>query len=240
MISRVTFICLAFFCAQVLFPQPSPRRPGREIALPPEQVKDTFFAYVIGVIASGTDLEMTNEDLRDILTEFKTNLNLPFDLIRGVVQHTDEQSGECSMSIAFNGDAKIPIPFSLLGYHPGSILATSQLHFTQTRPVSSREDEPVTANPVYVMHLTEGQIVVDVDDWLISLLPSMLDDLSVRFIAIFHYKEDWYCQLGGTGRRAKKGLNWFFSLTGNRIIYPIPKELARLGRRIAKEDPFSF
>ncbi len=239
--SRVLFACLALLCAQPLFPQPSPRRPGREIALPPEQVKDTFFAYVIGVIASGMDLEMTNADLRDILTEFKTNLNLPFDLIRGVVQHTDEQSGETSMSIAFNDAAKIPIPFAFLGFiRPGAILATSQLHFTQTRPVSSKESEQYTARPVYVMHLTEGEIVVDINDFLIALLPSRLDDLTIRFIAIFRYQEDWYCQLGGTGRRAKKDLNEFFNLTKNKIIYPVPKELSRLGKRIAKADSASF
>jgi hypothetical protein len=208
--------------------------PGREISLPPDQVKDSFFAYAIGILVSGLEVEMSNQDLRDILTEFKTYVNLPFDLIQTVRQGRDPITGEMEFSIFFNASVKIPIPFAFLGYHPGSILATQELRFIESRPDLSISPDPSPASPIYVLRLTTGLAMVDVDDWLIFLLPRIVDDLYVDLFAIFRYKGTWYCLLSGMGKRGEQ-IREYFDFTRNRIVFPIPKDLEEIGAGISPD-----
>jgi hypothetical protein len=216
-----------------------PVRPGREIALPQDQVKDSFFAYVIGVIMSGVDVDLTNQDLREILTEFKTSLDLPFDLVDAVKQSHDTGSGKRTLSIDFNSPVKIPIPFAFLGYHPGAILSSQAVRLTEMNPAPSAARGESPATSVYVLRMEEGEIVVDVDDWIIFLLPTILDDLFVKMFAIFHYGGDWCCMLAGTGRRGGQIME-FFNFTHNYIIFPVPLALSNLGARLVNSDSSSY
>jgi hypothetical protein len=206
-------------------------RPGKEISLSPEEVKDSFFAYVIGVIGSGVEVELYNSDLREILTEFKTSMDLPFDLISSVSQRRKPSAAFPGLEIWFNASVKIPIPFAVLGYHPGSIIASQALGFTETRPVSDPDDVAL-ADIVYVMRLSRGDILVDVDDWLEWLIPSLVQDLIVELVCIFHSKTEWYCLLAGTGRNTGDRICQFFDFTRNRIVIPIPQEFREFGERI--------
>ncbi len=110
-----------------------PAVPGREVSFPASQVKDTFFAYVLGVIASGMPVDMDNASMRTVLVEFKSALNLPFDLITHVTQGPDPASGEQSLTLEFQHEVSIPVPFALLWYHPGSIVVSRTLAFDVRR-----------------------------------------------------------------------------------------------------------
>jgi len=100
----------------------------------PEEVRDSFFAFVIGILRSGIEVSFDGAAMRDVLTEFKTSLELPFDLIDNVTQRGVKGSNERIISITFFRPASIPIPFSLLGYHPGSIRATARWSSEQNLP----------------------------------------------------------------------------------------------------------
>ncbi len=204
--------------------------PGREISMPPDQVKDSFFAYAIGILVAGLDVEMTNQDLKNVLTEFKTYVNLPFDLIESVKSTGDASTGKMDFSIDFTADVRIPIPFSFLGYHPGSILATRQIDFVEYRP-SPQASAPATQ--MYVLRLSIGLVTVDVDDWLVFLFPRVVDDLYVELLAIFRYKDTWYGLLSGIGRKGEQ-LREYFDFTRNKIIFPIPKDLDQIGAAVAE------
>jgi hypothetical protein len=181
--------------------------PGREIALSEEEVKDSFFAYVIGVIRSGIEVRLSNADLREILTEFKTSLDLPFDLISSVVQHRVPEASYPDLQIAFNSSVKIPIPFAFLGYHPGSIFASEEVLFTETRPLRSyylTPQIPDMADAVYVMRLSRGAVLVDVDSWLEWLLPSLIQDTIVDIICIFHNETNVVLPARGHGPQHRR------------------------------------
>lgn len=218
--------------ASPIIANPSLRAPGRDIALSPTEVKDSFFAYVIGVIRSGVEVDISNAGMREILTEFKTSLDLPFDLVSSVRQHQEQAGGERTLSILFHESVKIPIPFSFLGYHPGSILASAQIRFADSPSAGAKPSVPPPTDPVFALRLTEGRVTVDVDDWLEWLLPGIVEDLSVNMIAIFKYQGDWFCLLSGTGVRRGDAIHEFFNFTHNRIVFPIPGDLIELGNTI--------
>jgi hypothetical protein len=234
---RLPCLCIALIAAaNTLYAQ----APGKEIALPPEEVKDTFFAYVIGVIRAGVEVRLFNSDLRGILTEFKSSLDLPFDLISSVSQFREPGVLLPNLEILFNGPVKIPIPFSFLGYHPGSIHASQAIDFTETRPVSSSPLDIASPDAVYSMRLSRGEVLVDVDGWLEWLLPSLIQDTIVDLICIYHDDSGWYCLLAGTGRNTGTPIRQFFDFTRNRIVIPVSARQKELGERLARAGALMY
>jgi hypothetical protein len=235
-IPRLKIIVFAWMVAARLFPDGPPPRPGREVSFLPEEIKDTFFAYVLGVVRSGVALEIDNADMREILTEFKASLELPFDKVDRVVQSRGVALSDGFLSIAFSEDIRIPIPFSFLGYHPGAILASQTIGFSVDRTVVPNALDSRFADPLFLLRLSEGYLTIKVDDWLKFLFPTIVDDLHVDFIAAFRFHGDWFCLLSGWGSRGTP-IQEIFNMTRNRIIYPHPADLRRLTDAIVDGRP---
>jgi hypothetical protein len=214
-------------------------RPGREVSLPPSEVKDTFFAWILGVIGIGAEIEIDNAEMRAILLEFKSTIDVPFDLISRVSQRADPQTAERRIELEFLRDVVIPVPFSLLFYHPGSIIATQFVSFDVHRSSwteSGAENDTALAE-VYDLELTEGSILVDIDDWLEALLSASLEDTWIRHIVLFRWHRDWIGILQGIGRSTSRVLRAYFDFTENRIMFPVPESLDRAGRKLVPAAP---
>ncbi len=208
-------------------PVPPAPLPGRELILPPSEVRDTFFAWLVGVVDAGRDAAIDNAGLRDILTEFRSSIALPFDRIVEVRHRAPSADGRGSLEIEFDGEIDIPVPFSILWYHPGSLGSTRTLRFEE-RSFPAVPAVRDAASPVYAFRLVEGAMTIDVDAWLDVLLGSVVDDLSIRLVAITHWRGSWRCLLGGTGREGRRIIA-AFDLARNTITFPVPRELVRLG-----------
>ncbi len=232
-------LALAVLAAPPAVPQTvtASNRPGREISLPPSQVKDTFFAYVLGIIKSGVDVDMDNKAMRDVLTEFKSALNLPFDLVARVTQQMAAGSDTRLIGLDFTADVVIPIPFSLLFYHPGSITSDRNLIFKVVRSTYVDPGAPDAPAPVYDLVLTEGRVLVDVDDWLEWLFAAYIEDTWIQHIVFFTWRGDWIGELAGTGRKTGRQLRAFFDFTKNKILFPEPAELSGIGRQLVPDAP---
>jgi hypothetical protein len=209
--------------------------PGRQVSL--AQVKDTFFAYVLGIVLTGLDVDLDNPHMRAILTEFQTKLKFPFDLVSRVVQHNDMDSGSRTISLVFKGDVVIPIPYSFLGYHPGTLRSTEHLNFRVLRSAYLNPHDPSIYTPVYDLTLADGQVFIDIDDWLVYLLSNVLDKLDVRHIVFFHYEDKWVGLVEGRGRIFGRDMREYFDFTNNKIIYPVSDRLDAIGLSFIKASP---
>jgi hypothetical protein len=210
--------------------------PGREISFPSSEVKDTFFAYALGIIGSGAEFDVDNAAMRTMFVEFNTALGVPFDLITRFSQTADPDTGERLISLDFVRDVVIPVPFSLLFYHPGSIYAAHHVGFTVHRSTwvdpDAGQDSPLREGPVYSLDLTEGSILVDIDDWLEALFSASLEDAWINAIVFFRWHGDWIGMLAGTGRRTRRVLRAYFDFTRNAIVFPVPASLNSAGREL--------
>jgi hypothetical protein len=207
-----------------------PGRPGREVSLPAAEVKDTFFGYILGVIRSGAELEMNNRELRDILVEFKSHADLPFDLISLVTQREDPATARRRIGLVFQRDVVIPIPFSILFYHPGSIVSSRDISFDVRRSLWADPDASSPPADVFDLALTEGTILVDIDDWLEALFSSNLEDTWIQHIVFFRWHGAWVGMLEGTGRYTGKVKRAYFDFTANAILFPPPESLKNAGK----------
>jgi len=201
-------------------PAPVSQRPGREVSFAPTEIKDTFFAYVLGIIRAASEVDIDNAAMRGILVEFKSALNLPFDLVSRVTQHSSEADGTRAVAIEFSRPVSIPIPFSLLFYHPGSIVASQVVSFAET----------TAAGPAYILTLSEGSILVDVDDWLEVLFRAYIEDTWIRHLVFFPWHGEWIGLLQGQGRRTGREIRAYFDFTKNSILFPTPASLDAAAR----------
>jgi len=211
--------------------QEAPGRPGREVSLPPSEVKDTFFAYFLGIISSGVAADMDNQQMRDVLVEFKSTLDLPFDLISRVSQQPDPESGNQVIEMQFTRDVVIPVPFALLFYHPGSIIASRYISFEVHR---LPWNDPVAGGPpgtAFDLVLSHGTIFVDIDDWLEALFSSHLEDGWIHHIVFFKWGGSWVGMLTGLGQRTGRLRRAYFDFTSNRILFPAGDELNHSGQK---------
>jgi len=214
-------------------PEAAPRPPGREISLPATEVKDTFFAYVLGIIRAGVELDIDNAAMRAILTEFKSSLALPFDMITRVTQHAEPAGGGRSIGIEFARAVTIPIPFSLLFYHPGTIVASQVVTFSVDRATWA-DPAGAAAAPVFLLTLSDGSILVDIDDWLEVLFGTYVEDTWIRHLVFFTWRGDWIGLLEGAGRTTGRTIRAYFNFTHNAIIFPTPGALDRAGRSLIR------
>ncbi len=224
-------LCLAAAGGRELFAQSLPASnsspPGRRVSL--SQVKDTFFSYVLGIVLTGLEVDIDNAQMRAILTEFQSKLKFPFDMVTRVIQHTELDSGARTISLIFTSDVLIPIPYSFLGYHPGTLKATERVNFRVTRSAYTDPKDPSAYTPVYDLSLADGRILIDIDDWLVYLLSNVLDKLEVRHIVFFSYQKTWIGLVEGKGKVFNRDMREYFDFTNNKIIYPIPDKLDAMG-----------
>ena len=213
-------IVLAAACCGTTGAQTVEGRPGREVSLPPSEVKDTFFAWLLGVIATESPLDMDSSQMKDVLVEFKSTLDLPFDLISRVTQQPDPESGDQVIGLEFTRKAAVPVPFALLFYHPGTIYASRYLAFEVHRLPWT---DPVAGGPpgtAFDLVLSRGTILVDIDDWLEALFSDHLEDTWIHHAVFFKWSGDWIGMLFGLGRRTGHPRRAYFDFTKNRILFP--------------------
>jgi hypothetical protein len=232
---RTCFILLAVVVCSlpVCADSPIENPPGQEVSLPKNEVRDSFFAYILGIINTGSELDVDNKQMREILTEFKSSLHMPFGLIVRVRQTTDPSNGMRTIGLDFQHDVNIPIPFSLLFYHPGSIVASQNLVFTVTQSTLADPAAPAVTSPVFDLALTEGSVLVTIDGWLRVVMPAHhLEDTRIRHIVFFKWRGEWVGLFEGVLKKTAQEHRSYFNFTRNAIVFPVPNALDAIGRGI--------
>jgi hypothetical protein len=206
--------------------------PGAEVGLSEEEVRDRFFGYVIGLVQVDTCGVLDAADLEAVLGEFRGKTSIPFETIKEIRRACKSDSGPREVWITFTEELKTPVPYSILGYHPGSVQASPTVKFLEweipKKTLRWSRNEPVTLTDIYVFGVYEGWTLVDVDSWLDALLGGLLDDTRIITLVLFRYQGDWHGLAAGFGPSGE-GRSGIFNFSENRILFPTPDELKMLG-----------
>jgi hypothetical protein len=206
--------------------------PGREVWLPEAEVKDRFFSYLIGLVQVDTCGVLDSDDLMEVLGDFKGETSIPFEIIKDISRDCRGGGGPKEVSIRFNEELKTPVPYSILGYHPGSVRASSTVSFYEWeipyKTLRWSRMDPIDLSRIYVFGIYEGWAVVDIDRWLDTLLGGLLDDTRIVTLALFKYDGDWHGLAAGYGPSGE-GRSGIFNFSENRILFPTPRHLRVLG-----------
>ena len=227
-------------------PAPAGEMPGSEIMLPESEVRDRFFAYMIGLVQNDICGLVDSCDLASALADFKGKTSVPFERIQSIHRDCGDDGlsagrggaggrGGASVrdvSIAFFGELKTPVPYDILGYHPGSVQASDTVRFREwhipRRTIRWTGREALELSDVYIFGIRQGWTVIDIDGWLDVLLGGSLDDTRIITLVLFKHDGDWHGLAAGFGRSGE-GRSGVFNFAGNKILFPTPDHFRGLG-----------
>jgi hypothetical protein len=207
---------------------PSAAIPGAEISLPDGEVSDRFYAYLIGLVTANTCGTVDQRQLARVLSAHKGNTAIPFELVKDINRACVSGSAVRDVTIAFNDDLDTPVPYNILGYHPGSVRASDTVSFLEwylpVERIKPAQGPAVELSQVFVFGIYQGWAVVDIDVWMDKILGKYLDDTRIVVIALFKYKGEWHGLAAGYGRSGE-GRSGIFNFHTNKILFPTPREL---------------
>jgi hypothetical protein len=202
------------------------------------QVKDPVFAVLLALVRSGLYGVLTREHLERELARRSVRSRLPYRVVREVQRSPGALGETARVSLRFERTLDVPIPYSILWYHPGRIRGEPACEFREwplgTVQVSHqpRPDGPPAAfelADVHLFALEAGALSVDIDGWLDRLMGSALDDTDVNGVVIFRYQGRSYGMAIGynSRQRARSGA---FDFVGDRVVFPYTAEMKTVGR----------
>ncbi len=155
------------------------------------EIYDPFFAFCIALI-EGDSLGVWNRETITTWIDSTGRVSaLPIDRLEYVERSKLPVSEHLRAGIdtatrrfklVMTDDLKIPLPFSILGYHPGDLFVSRELTTIEWdldhHILHADIDGPVRVNAKFLraLHLVDGWVVLDVDRWLDRLLGKKLDD----------------------------------------------------------------
>lgn len=205
--------------------------PGAEISLPESQVADRFYGYLIGLVDANTCGVIDGRKLEEVLHRYRGKTKIPFEKIKEIRRECSDSSSVRDVSIVFNGALDTPVPYSILGYHPGAVRASQTVAFLEwylpSERIRSGSGEVLEVSDVFVFGIYKGWALVDIDVWVDRLLGRFLDDTRIVVMALFKYRGEWHGLAAGYGRSGE-GRSGIFNFHTNKILFPTPRELQAL------------
>jgi hypothetical protein len=202
-----------------------------------EDVNDSGFAFLIGTL----DCEIFGEfdhGFVDSLTEAHGGTKLPFEHLRVIRRSPGSDGADATVEVRFQEALDLPIPYSILGYNPGSLRATPALTLLEWRlgdqvfqipGEDGKDDRELSVQDARLFGVVEGSFEFDIDGWLDRLMGGKLDDIGITGFLTFR-RAGHAIGLGFGYTPKGAGRTGVFDLTRDEAIFPADREYLALGR----------
>jgi hypothetical protein len=219
------------------------------IGLPPvlrlqEGVKDPVFGVLVGLVEHGIYGTLTEAGLEAALAGQDATSDLPYRTLDDLTRLPVLPGRTALVRVRFRTPLNLPIPYSILGYHPGSFNVSQTAIFREwifpsTTLVHEEVENGKTVQKVlelqdvHLFGLQEGRVFIDIDGWLDALMGDALDDTDVSCLMLCRYQGKWlgfamgYSKDGG-------GRSGAFSFAKDAIVFPTPGEMRTVGREMRR------
>ena len=156
-------------------------------------IREPFFEFLMFVVEADSFGSWTGVDLASYLAESGRPSKFPLDQLvsidrmppsPAILADFEYSDVRAEWRLVLTGDLDRPMPYSILGYHPGSLRIGGDLALVELGPqnISLRLDDGdggyrrKTIHEYRVFVLTQGYLLLDADGWLDALLGAGLDD----------------------------------------------------------------
>jgi hypothetical protein len=200
--------------------------PPRSVARPPEEIRDAFLAYVVGVVMGDHEVDADGRSLGELFPEFgdaSGESDFPFNDIDRLTRTSGTRGG--AIEIVFSKPLSIPVPVDILGYRPGTIYTSRRIVF---------DEWPYDTDAVGVVHVMRrrtGELGIMLDRWLSALLGPLLSDVDAHVVAFAELDDRWFGILGGETPEGGSIVG-VYDLHRGRIVIRPPRPLRELGRHL--------
>jgi hypothetical protein len=209
-------------------------------ALPSSDCRDPVFSYLLNLLDRGCVGIVTTEHFRAAAGDSKRASKIPFELIRDVARIPDGRADHVWIRIRFSQGIDVPVPYSLLGYRPGSLRSTAEVTLMEWRlgdlpllAAGSEGNGAVNIEDVTVWGVIDGAILLDIDGWVDAIMGAALDDTHVVVLAVFRYESQRYALAAGFNDDGH-GRSGALHLGDDKIRFPAPDEFKLVGRELRR------
>jgi hypothetical protein len=202
----------------------------------PADVRDGVLGYLITLLDGGAFGTTSGADLTRVLQASGRRSRIPVEKVVELRRAPTGIEGEAWLRASFVAPLRVPVPYSILGYHPGSLGSTQQVTAREWHSARSLINDPageVTAalelEDLTLWGFVEGRVLIDIDAVIDKLMGSSLDDTIVIGLAFFRFRGEPYAMAIGYNRQGEPR-SGALSLIDDEIRFPTPPELKAVAR----------
>jgi hypothetical protein len=204
---------------------PPPALPDIGEPLPiAESVKDPLFSVLLGLVGAERHGVLKGERLDREVRARGGSERFLYGKIAWLSRRPLD-AGTSEVRVQFVSPIRLPFPYSILGYHPGSVRASSACRLREWKlgdvELGVRKSR-FTDVRLYAME--EGDVRADVDGWLDALAGDALDDTSVNGMGLLRYGARRYGVAFGVNKEGK-GRAGVLDFGLDKVLMPPPPEL---------------
>lgn len=203
-------------------------------------VVDPLFGLLVGLLDAGAYGRLEHAAV-DSLVRSRGGSRMPVEAVVELQRTPAAGGADAQVRVLFAGDLELDIPYSLLGYHPGSIRTTRELRLREwslgDRPFWL-PDQPggrrIVVEDLRLWMVERGRLELDVDAWLDKLFGPRLDDVEITGMLLFRWRgKRW--GLGFGYSRGGDGRTGVFDLSGDEMHFPAEEAFLHMGRQMRAE-----
>ena len=196
------------------------------------QVKDPVWSVLVGLSESNVCGVLTRARMEQEVKKSGRPTRIPMPYLLAVRRVPNADGSRADVALMSVEDLDLPVPYDILGYHPGRMRLSEDLRFKEWKlgrvEVQNPEGEPLVLEDVRVWGLEKGRVQMDVDGWLDAMLGPKLDDMDLEGFALCRYKGQRYGFALGFGPKGS-GRSGAFNFLEDKIVFPNPPEFKRTG-----------
>jgi len=200
-------------------------------------VRDPVFGALVAFVRADTHGVVTTEDFAHSVAASGKKTKLPFRKIVSIERLEGPSPKTAEILCTFAGKLKERIPYSVLGYHPGSLRATPTSRwrewelgtFTVTHISKEGRRVPVRLEDVRLWGLVEGEFWMDVDAFVDRLLGDRIDDTRLTGLMLFREQGRLMGMAIGYNKE-RVGYSGVLTLDDDKVDFPSPDRMKTVAR----------
>jgi hypothetical protein len=208
--------------------------------LPPD-IKDPVFGYLIGMFDRKMSGFVTGDHLQAVLEASDRKSRVPREQIKRVLCVRENRRDLIWARAEFVRDLRLPVPYSILGYHPGRLVSSAAVTARQWEmermvvPYASKDEaDTLEIKDVTLLAFVEGGVEMDIDGWLDALMGDSLDDTYMLGLAVFRYNGTRYAMALGYNSKGEPR-SGALHLSEDEVRFPTPDDLKAVARYLRKQ-----
>jgi hypothetical protein len=213
---------------------PPPALPDMGEPLPiAESVKDPLFSILLGLVAAERQGVLRGERLDHEVRARGGSKRFLYRKIAWLSRRPIE-TGAAEVRVQFVSPIELQFPYSILGYHPGKVRATSACRLREwylgDQELGVRGGR---FSEVRLYALEEGDVLADVDGWIDVLAGDALDDTRLSGMALMRHGARRYGVAFGQNAKGE-GRAGVLDFVQDRVLMPPPSELKGVARDLVR------
>jgi hypothetical protein len=207
------------------------------VPLPAEDVRDSFLALLVSLVEADVFDSLSHDDIRDGVHVFGRPTRVPVRSIVGIVRRPSlKPFDQSEITLHFRDELHESVPYSILGYHPGSLRASMRVTVREWRLGNQlirwgpRRSDVIRLTDVRLFGVTRGWVMMDMDAWIDKLLGSWIDDMRLVGFALYRWNGVWHGMAFGFDPEGH-GRSGNLDFRTDRVHFPNPDELMVAARR---------